>query len=65
MKIPVRYNHVGYAPDSAKIIFVNPKELEPVCGNVEDYFFRVVRQVENSCQMAVTICPIVYASTPI
>ena len=27
MKIPVRYNHVGYAPDAAKIFFVNPAEL--------------------------------------
>ena len=46
MKIPVRYNHVGYAPDSAKIFFVNPQELEPDCGNVNNYFFRVIRQLQ-------------------
>ena len=46
MKIPVRYNHVGYAPDSAKIFFVNPKELEPACNKAENYFFRVVRQLQ-------------------
>ena len=47
MKIPVRYNHVGYAPDSAKIFFVNPKELEPTCSNVNDYFFRIARRVQG------------------
>ena len=46
MKIPVRYNHVGYAPDAAKIFFVNPQELVPACNNVEDCFFRVVRRVQ-------------------
>lgn len=47
MKIPVRYNHVGYALDSAKIFFVNPGEFEPACGNVDNYFFRVVRHVQS------------------
>ncbi len=46
MKIPVRYNHVGYAPDSAKIFFVNPQEFIPACENVNDYIFRVVRRVQ-------------------
>ena len=45
MKIPVRYNHVGYAPDSAKIFFVNPQELEPACNKAENYFFRVERRL--------------------
>ena len=53
MKIPVRYNHVGYAPDSAKIFFVNPKELEPDCGNVNNYFFRVIRQLQYTKYAAV------------
>ena len=47
MKIPVRYNHVGYAPDAAKIFFVNPKELEPACNNVEDCFFRIVWRIQS------------------
>ena len=47
MKIPVRYNHVGYAPDSSKIFFVNPKELDPDCEGVRSYFFRVVRHVQS------------------
>lgn len=42
MKIPVRYNHVGYAPAAAKTFFVNPPEL-PVEGlTVDRCFFRVV-----------------------
>ena len=46
MKIPVRYNHVGYAPDSAKIFFVNPQELEPACDDAKKCIFRVVRRVD-------------------
>ena len=46
MKIPVRYNHVGYAPDSAKIFFVNPQELEPACDDAKNCIFRVVRRVD-------------------
>ncbi len=49
MKIPVRYNHVGYAPDDAKIFFVNPAEL-PVQGRImpEECFFCLVRQTVRS-----------------
>ena len=43
MKIPVRYNHVGYAPDAAKIFFVNPAELPETDLAVSDVFFRIVR----------------------
>ena len=43
MKIPVRYNHVGYAPDAAKIFFVNPAELPEADLAVSDVFFRIVR----------------------
>ena len=43
MKIPVRYNHVGYAPDAAKIFFVNPAELPESGLAVSDVFFRIVR----------------------
>ena len=53
MKIPVHYNHVGYAPDSAKIFFVNPQELEPNCGGLEAYKFRVIRPVLCSESSAV------------
>ena len=53
MKIPVRYNHVGYAPDSAKIFFVNPKELVPACEGLEAYKFRIVRHVQSSISAAV------------
>ncbi len=49
MKIPVRYNHVGYAPDDAKIFFVNPVELS-VQGRImpEDCFFSIVRRTVRS-----------------
>ena len=43
MKIPVRYNHVGYTPDAAKIFFVNPQELESANEGPESYKFRIVR----------------------
>ena len=44
MKIPVRYNHVGYAPDDAKIFFVNASELSVQGISPEDCFFRIVRR---------------------
>ena len=53
MKIPVRYNHVGYAPDSAKIFFVNPQDLDPACEGMNAYKFRVVRLVH--CEEVSTI----------
>ena len=43
MKIPVRYNHVGYAPQCAKIFFVNTKDLPCDGLAVDDYFFRIVK----------------------
>jgi endoglucanase len=43
MKIPVRYNHVGYAPESAKIFFVNAKELSYGGLAVDACFFRIVK----------------------
>ncbi len=52
MKIPVRYNHVGYTPDAAKIFFVNPKELNPACDCVENYFFRIVRHIIQCTESA-------------
>lgn len=49
MKIPVRYNHVGYAPDDAKIFFVNPAELS-VQGRImpEDCYFSIMRRTVRS-----------------
>ena len=52
MKIPVRYNHVGYTPDSAKIFFVNPQELESACADVKAYKFRVVRRVYQGAELS-------------
>lgn len=46
MKIPVRYNHVGYTPDAAKIFFVNPQELESANEGPESYKFRIVRRLQ-------------------
>ena len=43
MKIPVRYNHVGYAPESAKIFFVNAKELSYGGLAVDACFFRIMK----------------------
>ena len=45
MKIPVRYNHVGYAPDAAKIFFVNPQEFKSASEGPDSYKFRVVRRL--------------------
>ncbi|WP_298770964.1 glycoside hydrolase family 9 protein [uncultured Fibrobacter sp.] len=42
MKIPVRYNHVGYAPAAAKIFFVNPAELAVQGLGTGDCLFRIV-----------------------
>lgn len=47
MKIPVRYNHVGYATDAAKIFFVNPQEFKSANEGVDSYKFRVARRVQN------------------
>ena len=47
MKIPVRYNHVGYATDAAKIFFVNPQEFKSANEGVDSYKFRVARCVQN------------------
>ena len=44
MKVPVRYNHVGYAPDDAKIFFVNPAELSEQGLSPENCFFRIIRR---------------------
>ena len=53
MKIPVRYNHLGYACDYAKIFFVNPAEL-PVSGiAVTDCFYRIVKVFEGEEPLAV------------
>ena len=46
MKIPVRYNHVGYTPDAAKIFFVNLQELESANEGPESYKFRIVRRLQ-------------------
>lgn len=43
MEFPIRYNHVGYAPDAAKFFFVNPDELKKFTQeNVEKLRFRIV-----------------------
>ena len=43
MEIPVRYNHVGYAPDAAKIFFVVSEELKKLTREpVEKLRFRIV-----------------------
>lgn len=41
MKIPVRYNHVGYAPDASKIFFVNPAELALQDSRTDEISFRI------------------------
>ena len=46
MKIPVRYNHVGYAPHAEKLFFVNPAELG--VDNMDSVFFRIVRAALNA-----------------
>ena len=53
MKIPVRYNHVGYTPDAAKIFFVNPQELESANEGPESYKFRIVRRLQYDDASAV------------
>ena len=52
MRIPVRYNHVGYAPGSAKIFFVNPKELPQGGLAASDCFFRIVRRLAPGASVA-------------
>ena len=48
MEFPIRYNHVGYAPDAAKVFFVNPDELKKITQeNVEKLRFRIVD--ESGC----------------
>ena len=47
MKIPVRYNHMGYAPDRAKIFFVNLAELPLREHESEKVSFRIVKNALN------------------
>ena len=46
MKIPVRYNHVGYTPYAEKMFFVNPAELG--VDNMDGVFFRIARAMLNA-----------------
>lgn len=48
MKIPIRYNHVGYSPLASKIFFVNLRELSLDSGDEDAVFFRIVRSVIGS-----------------
>lgn len=48
MKIPVRYNHVGYAPEDAKIFFVNPAEFPVRDLKASDCFFRIFRKASSA-----------------
>ena len=52
MKIPVRYNHVGYAPDSAKIFFVNPQEFKSENEGPDSYKYSVVRRVYQDAELS-------------